>query len=182
MTRQFSALASLNLPKIEPARMWVTKEINEFKDDMRRSKDNMIHIGSLATATVSHAWTYFMSVVNFLVCIFMFFFHFILRELLEFIKNQEQEMYPIQDTCKLYFPICKAIFCDPNLLGQGLSVFLGGNGHYSGKKSNRKPETFSSKSLPIYCTIMRETNQPKQTLTARTNNFNVLFTSFGVRD
>lgn len=48
-----SAVATLKFPKIEPARMWVTKGVTEFKDDMRKSKDNMIHIGSLATATVS---------------------------------------------------------------------------------------------------------------------------------
>lgn len=33
--------------------MWVSKNITEFKGTLKSHKDNVIHIGSLATATVS---------------------------------------------------------------------------------------------------------------------------------
>lgn len=39
--------------KLDPAQMWVSKDICEFKSSMKAHKDNVIHIGSLATATVS---------------------------------------------------------------------------------------------------------------------------------
>lgn len=61
----------MHLPKIEAAKMWVTKEINEFKEDMKKSKDNVIHIGSLATATVSvkQHGPYVTSITNMCVCL-----------------------------------------------------------------------------------------------------------------
>lgn len=40
------------MPPLVPASMWTRKDIRVFKDGIRPSKENLIKIGSLATATV----------------------------------------------------------------------------------------------------------------------------------
>lgn len=40
------------MPKIVPASLWTRKDLKEFKDGLRSSKENVVRIGSLATATV----------------------------------------------------------------------------------------------------------------------------------
>ncbi|CAL1536287.1 unnamed protein product [Lymnaea stagnalis] len=44
--------AITSLPKIVPASLWTRKDLKEFKDGLRSSKENVVRIGSLATATV----------------------------------------------------------------------------------------------------------------------------------
>ena len=41
------------MPPLMPASMWTRKDIRVFKDTVKKSADNVIRIGSLATATVS---------------------------------------------------------------------------------------------------------------------------------
>lgn len=40
------------MAKIVPASLWTRKDLKEFKDGLRASKENVVRIGSLATATV----------------------------------------------------------------------------------------------------------------------------------
>ena len=41
------------MPPLMPASMWTRKDMKVFKDNVRKNPDNVIKIGSLATATVS---------------------------------------------------------------------------------------------------------------------------------
>ncbi|KAH9495042.1 Golgi resident protein GCP60, partial [Bulinus truncatus] len=43
--------AITSVPKIVPASLWTRKDLKEFKDGLRSSKENVVRIGSLATAT-----------------------------------------------------------------------------------------------------------------------------------
>ena len=43
------------MPPLMPASMWTRKDTKTFKDTVRKNADNVIKIGSLATATVSGA-------------------------------------------------------------------------------------------------------------------------------
>lgn len=41
------------MPKIVPASLWTRKDLKEFKNGLRKSKENVISVPSLGTATVS---------------------------------------------------------------------------------------------------------------------------------
>lgn len=41
------------MPPLVPASIWTRKDLRVFKDTVRKNPDNVIKIGSLATATVS---------------------------------------------------------------------------------------------------------------------------------
>lgn len=43
------------MPPLIPATIWTRKNINEFKEAVRKNPENVIRVGSLSTATVSRA-------------------------------------------------------------------------------------------------------------------------------
>ena len=43
------------MPEIVPASLWTRKDLKDFKNGLRKSKENMITVSSLATATVSQS-------------------------------------------------------------------------------------------------------------------------------
>lgn len=42
------------MPPLIPATIWTRKDIREFKETVRKNPENVIRVGSLSTATVSH--------------------------------------------------------------------------------------------------------------------------------
>lgn len=60
------------MAKIVPASLWTRKDLREFKDSLRTCKENVVRIGSLATATVRGYMPVFCPSRAFLALYFMY--------------------------------------------------------------------------------------------------------------
>ena len=77
--QNFSAYFMLGSNIRQPS-VWTSKDVSEFKDGLRSFKDNIVHVGSLATATVSFpqgwVWLSFFNIdlmmVSWSLCVFLF--------------------------------------------------------------------------------------------------------------
>lgn len=75
------------LPKIIPASLWTRKDLKEFKNGLRKSKENVITIASLATATVSvyqlfwflAIYMYSLHTINFVVYFLVWMLHIVMN-------------------------------------------------------------------------------------------------------